>query len=368
MKLSIIILNYNVRYFLELCLKSVVAAISTIDTEIIVVDNNSNDESCNMIKQLFPEVTLIENKENFGFSKGNNQGVAVAKGEYICILNPDTVVAEDTFEKLLKFASLQEKLGIVGCKLIDGTGQFLHESKRNIPTIKVALRKLLGNSKKYYANHLNRDETGKVDILVGAFMLLKKEIYQEVNGFDEDYFMFGEDIDLSYRILNLGYNNYYFSDTKIIHFKGESTLKNKHYAKGFYNAMQLFYKKHFINNILFSGLVWVGIKLAFIFRTKPMVNPQSIERYVLIFDQLPVKLASMLTKPIELNPDLKTIKSNTEIIFDANTLSYKKIIDTISEVAINTKATFKILPKNSNFIIGSNSSKSQGEIICFVLN
>jgi len=365
LKLSIIILNYNVRYFLELCISSVQAAISTIDAEIIVVDNNSNDESCNMIKQLFPEVTLIENKENFGFSKGNNQGVTVAKGEYICILNPDTVVAEDSFEKLLEFASLQENIGIIGCKLIDGTGQFLPESKRNIPTVKVAANKIFGNSKKYYANHLNQGETGKVDILVGAFMLLKKEVYQEVNGFDEDYFMFGEDIDLSYRILNLGYDNYYFSDTKIIHFKGESTLKNKYYAKGFYNAMQLFYKKHFITNILFKGLVLVGIKLAFIFRTKPTVNPQSIERYVIIFGELPVKLASMLTKPIELNPDLKSIKNNTEIILDANALSYKKIIDTVSDATINTKATFKILPKNSNFMIGSNSSKSRGEIICF---
>lgn len=365
MKLSIIILNYNVRYFLELCLKSVVAAISTIDAEIIVVDNNSNDESCNMIKHLFPEVTLIENKENFGFSKGNNQGVAVAKGEYICILNPDTVVAEDTFEKLLKFASLQEKPGIVGCKLIDGTGQFLPESKRNIPTVKVALRKLLGNSKKYYANHLNRDETGKVDILVGAFMLLKKEIYQEVNGFDEDYFMFGEDIDLSYRILNLGYNNYYFSDTTIIHYKGESTLKNINYVIDFYNAMQLFYKKHFKRNILFDTLVSLGIKIAYFFRSKKKVEPKKANKYILVSNTLNDKLKQVLSKEVVLKKEVKNIEKGGEIIFDTNVISFKETIRQFSNREINKLVTYKILPKNSNYIIGSNSVTSQGEVICF---
>jgi len=365
LKLSVIILNYNVRYFLELCLQSVQAAISNIDAEIIVVDNNSKDESCQMVKQLFPDVTLIENKENSGFSKGNNLGVKIANGEYICILNPDTVVAEDTFTKLLKFANSKEKLGIIGCKLIDGNGQFLPESKRNIPTVKVASNKLFGNSKKYYANHLNQNETGKVDVLVGAFMFLKREVYNKVNGFDEDYFMYGEDIDLSYRILNKGFSNYYFHETTVIHYKGESTLNDIKYAKRFYNAMQIFYKKHFSSNMLLNMLISLGIKTAFMFRSKPKVKSYEIEKYVLIFNQLPVKFASKLTKPIELNPDLKTIKPNTEIVFDVNASSYKKIIDIIANNEINCKATFKIRPKNSNFIIGSNSSKSQGEVIKF---
>jgi len=365
LKLSVVILNYNVRYFLELCLNSVHEAITSIDAEIIVVDNNSKDESCNMIRKLFPEVTLIENKENLGFSKGNNQGVAIAKGEYICILNPDTVVAEDTFVKLIKFASPKDNPGIIGCKFIDGTGHFLPESKRNIPTVKVATNKIFGNSNKYYANHLNQDETGKVDILVGAFMFVKRNVYNQVNGFDEDYFMYGEDIDLSYRILNAGFNNFYFSQTTVIHYKGESTLNDINYAKRFYNAMQIFYKKHFKSNMFFNAFVWLGIKIAFIIRTEPKVSSSKIERYALIFNQLPVKFVSMLTKPIELNPDLKTIKPNTEIVFDVNALSYKEIIEIINNNEINSKATFKILPKNSNFIIGSNSSKSQGEIISF---
>ena len=143
MKLSVIILNYNVRYFLELCIKSVQAAITEIDAEIIVVDNNSSDESCSMVKELFPNVRLLENKDNVGFSRANNQGVAIAKGEYVCILNPDTVVAEDTFYQLINFSEFYKNVGIVSCKLIDGAGRFLPESKRNVPTRLVAIKNLL---------------------------------------------------------------------------------------------------------------------------------------------------------------------------------------------------------------------------------
>ena len=183
MQLSVIILNYNVRYFLELCVISVQKALETIDAEIIVVDNNSSDGSCEMIKQRFPNITFIANKENLGFPKGNNIGVAQAKGKYICILNPDTVVAEDTFSEILAFAEKQQDLGIVGCKLIDGTGNFLPESKRGVPTPFVAFTKIFGLYKfsnyfgNYYAQHLQESETGKVSILVGAFMVMKRELY-----------------------------------------------------------------------------------------------------------------------------------------------------------------------------------------------
>ncbi len=353
------------QHFLELCLKSVQNAIQNIDAEVIVVDNNSADESCKMVKLLFPKVTLIENKENLGFSKGNNIGVAKAKGEYVCILNPDTVVAEDTFTKILKFSESKSNLGIVGCRLIDGTGKFLPESKRNIPVIKVAAQKIFGNDTHYYANHLEETETGKAAIFVGAFMVLKTEVYNSVEGFDEDYFMYGEDIDFSYKLLNKGFDNYYYGATTIIHYKGESTLKDANYAKRFYGAMQIFYKKHFKRNIFFNALVWLGLKFAFLFREEPKVVTSTIEKYVLIFNKLPVKFASSLKRPIELNPDLKQIKNNTEIIFDANALSYKQIIEYISDKEINSKATFKIRPNNSNFIIGSNSSKNRGEVIIF---
>ena len=368
MKLSVVILNYNVRYFLELCLKSVQAAITNLEAEIIVVDNHSPDDSCTMVKSLFPEVVLIENKVNYGFSKGNNQGVDKARGEYVCILNPDVVVTEDTFENLIKFAEITEKPGIIGCRLVDGGGTFLPESKRNIPLPRIALKKLMGSPNDYYANQIGEIEIGKVPILVGAFMLMKKEVFHQVNGFDEDYFMYGEDIDLSYRIHKLGYNNIYLGSTTVIHFKGESTLKDENYAERFYGAMQVFYKKHFKSNFLFNTMVWIGIRVAYLFRTDPKAVKHKIERYMLVSDKIPKGLDVILKKPIQLEIEPKPFVEHTEVILDANVLSYKKIINYISDNKINAKAKFKILPKNSNFIIGSNSSKSRGEVIIFKNN
>ncbi|MEN3322561.1 glycosyltransferase family 2 protein [Mariniflexile soesokkakense] len=366
MKLSVVILNYNVRYFLELCIKSVQAAITNIDAEIIVVDNNSEDDSCQMVKELFPEVILIENKENFGFSKGNNIGVNQASGEYLCILNPDTVVAEDTFALLLIFAETKEKLGVVGCKLINGAGVFLPESKRNIPYVSAAFKKIYGNSKAYYAIHLTENEIGKVDILVGAFMLMKRDLYHEVKGFDEDYFMYGEDIDLSYKVLKSGYENYYCGETSVIHFKGESTLKDKHYARRFYGAMQIFYKKHFKKNILFDMVVWLGIRVVFLFR-KPSVNQiKRVSGYVFVSDKMNNALQVALQKKVSLQSNLNNLEKNTEVIFDANKLSYKEIIAMMEETDINKSITYKILAKNTKFILGSDKAISRGEVI--VLN
>ncbi|NNC51027.1 MAG: glycosyltransferase family 2 protein [Flaviramulus sp.] len=359
MKLSIVILNYNVRYFLELCLKSVEAAISNIDAEIIVVDNNSEDDSCQMVKELFPQVILIENKENFGFSKGNNIGVVRAKGEYLCILNPDTVVAEDTFLKLLNFSETKDKLGIIGCKLINGSGKFLPESKRNIPYIKAALKKLLGNSKDYYANHLNKNEVGEVNVLVGAFMLMKRDVYKKMGGFDEDYFMYGEDIDLSYRVLKSGYNNYYFGDSTVIHFKGESTLKDKFYLRRFYGAMRIFYKKHFKKNILFDLFVNYGINLVYFFKNAPVNKVEKVDSYVFISNKLNSKIK--LSKPIQLQSNNYNVKSGVEVIFDSNFITYNEIITRMENN--KEQVSFKILPKNSNFILGSNNAISRGEVI-----
>ena len=246
MKLSVVILNYNVQYFLEQCLLSVKRALINIDSEIIVIDNNSEDDSCQMVKERFPEITLIQNSENVGFSKANNQAVKVAQGDYVCILNPDTAVAEDTFTKTLTHFESHENVGALGIHLIDGTGNFLPESKRNVPTPSASLYKIVGLSGKasYYAKHIDKDQSGPVDILVGAFMLMKRSVYEEADGFDEDYFMYGEDIDLSYKITKLGYQNYYFGDADVLHYKGESTQKDKAYLDRFYGAMRIFYKKN----------------------------------------------------------------------------------------------------------------------------
>lgn len=341
------------------------AAIQGLDAEIIVIDNNSQDDSCAMVKKKFPNVKLIENKENSGFSKGNNIGVKQAKGEYLCILNPDTVVEENTFKTLLAFAEKQKSLGIVGCKLIDGNGNYLPESKRNVPVTKIAINKALGNSKHYYANHLKESEIGKVDVFVGAFMLLKRSVYNEVKGFDEDYFMYGEDIDLSYKIKKAGYQSFYFGETSVIHYKGESTLKDKTYAKRFYGAMQIFYKKHFKSNIVFDALVFLGIQSARLFGGKASVEKLNFENYTLVSNTKNEALKSKLSKPVKQVSNLSEIKDRTQVIFDVNCISFQEIIQQMETSEKNKNISFKILPKNANFILGSHSSKSRGELVHF---
>jgi len=255
MKLSVVIVNYNVKYFLEQCLHAAFKAGSKLSSEIIVVDNDSVDGSCQMVEEKFPEVRLISNKENLGFSKANNQAIRIAKGEYILLLNPDTVVEEDSFQKIVNFMDQTPDAGGLGVKMIDGKGRFLPESKRGLPTPEVAFWKMFGFSKlfprskrfaRYHLGNLDNNQTHEVEVLAGAFMLLRKSTLDKVGLLDEDYFMYGEDIDLSYRIILGGYKNYYFPETTIIHYKGESTKKGSiNYVKVFYNAMIIFAKKHF---------------------------------------------------------------------------------------------------------------------------
>ena len=255
MKLTVVIVNYNVKYFLEQCLFAAQKAALKVSSEIIVVDNDSVDGSCQMVEEKFPEVQLISNKENVGFSKANNQAMRIAKGEYILLLNPDTVVEEDSFLKIVDFMDRTPDAGGLGVKMIDGKGRFLPESKRGLPTPEVAFWKMFGFSKlfsrskrfgRYHLGYLSNDQVHVVDVLAGAFMLLRKETLEKVGLLDEDYFMYGEDIDLSYRITQGGYHNYYFPETTIIHYKGESTKKGSiNYVKVFYNAMIIFAGKHF---------------------------------------------------------------------------------------------------------------------------
>ncbi|KAF2517332.1 glycosyltransferase family 2 protein [Flavobacterium foetidum] len=384
MQLSVVILNYNVRYFLEQCVLSVQEAISTIDAEIIVVDNNSSDESLVMMKEKFPNVKLIENKENFGFPKGNNIGFRQAKGKYVCILNPDTVVAEDTFVKILAFAERQNNLGIIGCKLIDGTGEFLPESKRGVPTPWVAFTKIFSLYKifpktklfnQYYAQHLDESKTGKVDILVGAFMFLESKLYENLNGFDENCFMYADDIDLSYRALKLQKNNFYFAETIVLHYKGESTIKDEHYMKRFQESMNFFYQKHFKKSWFFTVFIKIGAFLfsfAKMFQGKPQDNPLP-ESYFLYSqnENFTKKLASILENKVGfldfkeekmVNSCLILKGKKTEVILDNHYISFKKCIEII-ETLKDKKVTFKIFPKNAGFIIGSNSRNDRGQII-----
>lgn len=271
MDLSIVIVNYNVKYFIEQCLHSVHKAIKDIQAEVFVVDNNSVDGSCPMIREKFPWVKLIESKENLGFSKGNNLALKKAKGDFCLLLNPDTVVEEDTFRKCLKFMRENEDAGALGVHMIDGRGNFLPESKRALPTPLVSFYKIFGLSSlfpksrifgRYHLGFLDRNEINPVDVLSGAFMFIRKKALDRTGYLDEDFFMYGEDIDLSYRISNVGYRNYYFPGTTIIHYKGESTKKGSiNYVMVFYRAMIIFARKHFTrkNAWIFSFLINLAI-------------------------------------------------------------------------------------------------------------
>ena len=274
MELSVIIVNYNVKHFLEQCLHSVFRASKNLTIEVFVVDNNSADGSAQLIREKFPEVHLIENKVNVGFSKANNQAIQVSKGKFVLLLNPDTVVEEDTFRKVIDFMKEHPDAGGLGVKMIDGKGIFLPESKRGLPTPWVAFYKMFGLSKlfpkskkfgKYHLSYLDKDEIHEIDVLAGAFMLMRRSVLDKVGLLDETFFMYGEDIDLSYRIQQGGFKNYYFPETTIIHYKGESTKKGSlNYVKVFYNAMAIFARKHFPAGK--AGVFTLLIHLAIYFR------------------------------------------------------------------------------------------------------
>lgn len=271
MDISVIIVNYNVKYFLEQCLYSVQSALTHVKGEIIVVDNNSTDDSIAYLQPRFAGVHIIANKENTGFAKACNQGLAIAKGKFILFLNPDTIVPEDCFEKCIAFFNTTPDAGALGIKMIDGSGAFLKESKRSFPSPLTSLFKLAGLSAlfpksklfgRYHLGHLDNNQTHAVSVLAGAFMMIRKNILDTIGGFDETFFMYGEDIDLSYRIEKAGYKNFYFADSTIIHFKGESTKKGSmNYVHLFYNAMSIFVRKHYGQGKagVFSSLIHVAI-------------------------------------------------------------------------------------------------------------
>jgi GT2 family glycosyltransferase len=375
-QLSVVILNYNVRYFLEQCLLSVVRAMEGIDGEIIVVDNASPDGSVEMVRRHFPQATLIANTENSGFPKGNNLGVAQAKGEYLCILNPDTVVAEDTFRKALGFAGSKKNLGILGVRLIDGAGRFLPESKRGVPTPFVAFTKIAGWHKfggffnRYYAGHLGEGGSGKVDVLVGAFMLMKAETYRAAGGFDENCFMYSDDIDLSYTVLKSGKENYYFGGAAIIHYKGESTAKDAAYLNRFREAMDYFYRKHFRRSPVFDAMMKAGALLFAAIKKNQSPKPVRPKAYLLFSndEELRSGIEKKVGNPVSILPannisDVE-IAPGTQVFFDSSQLSYGEIIQTM-QTRKTQRLTFRIAYPDQGFFIGSDSPDDRGQAVIF---
>ncbi|MEY5001506.1 MAG: hypothetical protein RLZZ211_1542 [Bacteroidota bacterium] len=277
--LSVVIVNYNVVNFLEQCLNSVLAASQHLQIEVFVVDNNSVDGSVALVREKFPTVKLIANTENVGFSKANNQAILQSDSRYVLLLNPDTVVEQDTFDKCIAFLDAHPKTGGLGVRMLDGKGRFLPESKRGLPTPAVSFYKIFGLSKlfpkskkfgTYHLGFLDEHQTHEIDVLSGAFMLMRSDTLDKVGLLDEAFFMYGEDIDLSYRIQQGGYTNVYFPETKIIHYKGESTKKGSlNYVFVFYNAMVIFAKKHF--SARYARIFSLAIHLAIYLRASASI-------------------------------------------------------------------------------------------------
>ena len=290
---------------MEQCLCSVLKAMKNIEGEIIVIDNDSTDGSCSFFQNKFEQVNFIWNKKNQGFAKANNQALKIASGEYILFLNPDTIVAEDCFEKCISFISSKKNNIALGIKMIDGAGDFLKESKRAFPSPMTSLYKLSGLSivfphskifAKYHLGFLNKHENHEVDVLAGAFMMVPKKILNFVGGFDEEFFMYGEDVDLSFRIQKAGFKNYYFAESSIIHFKGESTKKGSlNYVKMFYKAMSVFVRKHYestkarLFNFFIQAAIFLRAGLAVITRFLKWIGLPVIDAAIILISFFVVK-------------------------------------------------------------------------------
>ena len=263
MKLSIVIVSYNVRDYLENCLQSVSRALEGIEGEVFVVDNHSDDDSVETVRSQYPWVRLIENQENMGFSRANNIAIRESRGEYVLLLNPDTIVEKSTLREVLRFMEEHPKAGGAGVMMHNVDGSLAPESRRALPTPWVSCLKMLGFTKRYYMSHLPWDQPSRIEVISGAFCFLRKKALDEVGLLDEDFFMYGEDIDLSYRLMKGGWENWYLP-YPITHFKGKSTQKSDYrYVHIFYKAMLIFFRKHYSHLSLFYSL---PVKMAIYFR------------------------------------------------------------------------------------------------------
>jgi GT2 family glycosyltransferase len=380
--LSVIIVSYNVKYFLEHCLLSVTKACVGIEAEIFAIDNNSKDNS-RELEAAFPSVKFYWNEENLGFAKANNSVLSQATGNHILFLNPDTIIPEDCFNKCIYFFRSTKDCGALGVRMIDGSGKFLRESKRSLPGIFSAFYKTIGLSKllpqskifsAYYAGHLPEKENNKIEVLAGAFMMLSRKAMELTGGFDEDFFMYGEDVDLSYRIMKGGLSNYYFADTTIIHFKGESTgRQTKKYRNYFYGAMRLFAKKHHAKQTLRYFFIKAGIAVSetlssFAARKdtprlntgKPMVTAVlGNEREFESVKEILKSREEFLLQPIVTAEE--AISKTQSIIFCEGSRSNKHNIQDLEKLPSNITAMF--YTKQAHSIIGSHDKNSNGFFI-----
>ncbi len=361
--LSIIIVNYNVKEFLKNLLHSIKKASQNLDTEIIVVDNASDDGSVEMLQEKFPDVKLIANEENLGFGKANNLGLKLAQGKYILLINPDTLVAEDTFDELIRFFESHPDAGMVGCKILNPDGTLQLACRRSFPGPWTSFTKVTGLSAlfpksklfaRYNLTYLDENQTYEVDAISGSFMMMRKEVYEKVGGFDEQFFMYGEDLDLCYRIQKAGYKIYYVHTTQIIHYKGESTKRSSlDETKVFYKAMHLFVKKHlstsFLVELILRSAIAVRSLLAFLGKKKLIIISVLLDFIVFNLCIYAAQEIYQLIKPRWLGfPEyaewiVYTIPALIQIIVASFSGVYQKNKLSILKVIISTAISFPIL-------------------------
>lgn len=341
MKLSVVIVSYNVKHYLSQCILSLQKALKNIDSEVIVVDNDSQDGSVDYIRSLYPEVLVIANYCNLGFSKANNIAISRAKGEYVLLLNPDTFVAEDTIANVLSFMDSHPAAGGAGVMMYNADGILAMESRRGLPSPMTAFYKMVGLCKryptsrrfgKYYMGYLPWDSPQQIEVISGAFMMLRHKAIDEVGMLDEDYFMYGEDIDLSYRLLKGGWQNWYLP-YPILHYKGESTKKTSFaYVHVFYNAMLIFLRKHYSH---------LGIILAV---------PIQFAVYLKAFSTLLYVWCCGIKKSLGFMPPRNTDPMDNVMVVDATKSSYEEIISMLSRQTGNRKKIGMLYP-DKNIII-----------------
>lgn len=378
--MTTVIVNYRLKYFLEQTLRSVEEAYSAVGGgRTIVIDNNSGDDSIDYLEQRFPQVTFVRNSKNVGFSRANNQGFKMSDTEYVLILNPDTIIGRSTISDCIKCMEEHKDCGCIGVKMTDGNGKFLAESKRSFPSVWNSFCKLFGLSVlfpksrlfgRYSLKYLSTDEMHKVDVLSGAFMFVRRCLLNEVGGFDEDFFMYGEDIDLSYRLKRNGFVNYYLP-TPIIHYKGECTKSDSvDYVRVFYQAMHIFYKKHYPDSHTLGGLFVrsaIGFRMCVQGVKNLLVNPivSSIKR----FRRRPIKSYILSVNPqnvvssmwrewgedaeycqLDSVQSIAQCSEKCNIILDDRMLSYDQIVRTIGEYS-SVRRNFHIYASSADVII-----------------
>jgi len=395
MILSVIIVNYRVKHFLELCLHSVQKALRGIDAEVIVVDNHSDDDSVAFLRPLFPAVTFIVNTDNVGFARANNLALQQARGDYILFLNPDTILPEDIANRCLSFLQSTPGIGGLCPRMIDGSGRFLKESRRGFPSPWVAACKLFGLTAlfphtrlfgTYYLGHLPAGRSHPSPVLSGACLWISRAALTRVGPFDSDYFMYAEDIDLSYRLEQAGYVNYYFADATIVHFKGESTQKDIRHLRLFYKAMSQFRRKHFnsgLSRVFASGLeaaIWLRAGLGAIGRITPRQSQSPPPRRTWLMGD-PAEIERL--RPLLNDPGARTLAIDLhhadEIIFcEGEKFSFKECIaafeSSAQSAAFESAAPnrqhrgrhphrqVKFYAAGSQSVVGSASRDGRGEI------